>query len=319
MSKAIRRELSLPQPVEQVWRAIATSVALADWMFPNDFEPRVGHTFTFRVPPNPKANFDGLTVQSEVLECEAPNRLVFSWSAGGAVVNTRVSFRLEAEGGGTRLFFEHSGFDFTHEWGEQAFRGAEFGWAKMLGQLPATVTAAVAVATASAIVGAGADVDVADAANSLATSPSGASAALRTERVLSASSKRVFEAFEKPAQLAEWWGPNGFTNTFQVFEFKPGGRWVFVMHSANGADYPNESIFREIDRDTKIVIEHVAKPWFRLSVTLTTRGDATNLVWIQEFETPEVAAKMRPICEPANEQNLNRLNALLTRASSTLG
>jgi hypothetical protein len=23
---------------------------LAEWMFPNDFEPRVGHQFTFRVP-----------------------------------------------------------------------------------------------------------------------------------------------------------------------------------------------------------------------------------------------------------------------------
>ena len=31
-------------------------------MFPNDFAPRVGHRFTFQVPPNPQANFDGLTV-----------------------------------------------------------------------------------------------------------------------------------------------------------------------------------------------------------------------------------------------------------------
>jgi uncharacterized protein YndB with AHSA1/START domain len=74
-----------------------------------------------------------------VLECEAPSRLAFSWSAGGPVVDTRVSFRLEPDGEGTRLFFEHSGFDLDHPWGEQAFKGAEFGWAKMLGQLPAVV------------------------------------------------------------------------------------------------------------------------------------------------------------------------------------
>jgi uncharacterized protein YndB with AHSA1/START domain len=140
----IRRELLVPQPREQVWRAITDSATLAEWMFPNDFEPRVGHRFTFRVPGNPKANFDGLVVRCEVLECEPPHeneggRLAFSWSAGGAVENTRVSFRLEPDGQGTRVHFEHSGFDLSHPFGQQAFKGAEYGWAKMLGQLSAVV------------------------------------------------------------------------------------------------------------------------------------------------------------------------------------
>ena len=47
-----------------------------------------------------------------------------------------MSFRLEPDGDGTRLFFEHSGFDVSQPWGEQAFKGAEYGWAKMLKQLP---------------------------------------------------------------------------------------------------------------------------------------------------------------------------------------
>jgi len=38
-----------------------------------------------------------------------------------------------------RVFFEHSGFDVSQPWVEQALRGAEFGWAKMLKQLPAVV------------------------------------------------------------------------------------------------------------------------------------------------------------------------------------
>jgi len=141
MTKAIRREILFPQPREQVWRAIADSQALAEWMFPNDFEPRVGHRFTFRVPGNPKVNFDGLTVNCEVLECVPPRgneggQLAFSWSAGG-LGDTRVSFRLEPDGEGTRVFFEHAGFDAS--WAEQAVKGAEYGWAKMLGQLPAVV------------------------------------------------------------------------------------------------------------------------------------------------------------------------------------
>ena len=139
MTQTIRREIQVPQPREQVWRAITDSATLAEWMFPNDFEPRVGHHFTFRVPGNPKMNFDGLTVRCEVLECQPPIRLEFSWSAGGAVENTKVSFHLESDGNGTRIFFEHSGFDLAHPFGQQAFKGAEFGWAKMLKQLAVVV------------------------------------------------------------------------------------------------------------------------------------------------------------------------------------
>jgi uncharacterized protein YndB with AHSA1/START domain len=97
MSKTIQREMHFAQPREQVWQAITESATLAEWMFPNDFEPRVGHHFTFQVPGNPKMNFDGLTVHCEVLKCEAPSQLVFSWSAG-ELVDTKVSFRLEPDG-----------------------------------------------------------------------------------------------------------------------------------------------------------------------------------------------------------------------------
>jgi uncharacterized protein YndB with AHSA1/START domain len=139
MTKAIRREILIPQPREQVWRALTESATLAEWMFPNDFEPRIGHQFTFRVPPNPKVGFDGLVVRCEVLECEPPSRLAFSWSAGGPVENTRVSFLLEADDHGTRVHFEHSGFDMAQPWAEQAVRGAESGWAGMLKRLAGVV------------------------------------------------------------------------------------------------------------------------------------------------------------------------------------
>lgn len=129
MTDSIRRELVFPQSREDVWRALTDSAALAEWMYPNDFEPRVGHRFTFRVPPNPQAGFDGI-VRCEVLECTPPSRLVYSW-AGGAVVGTRVSYRLETDGDGTRVFFEHSGFDLSQSWGDAAFKGAEFGWTLM--------------------------------------------------------------------------------------------------------------------------------------------------------------------------------------------
>jgi uncharacterized protein YndB with AHSA1/START domain len=151
----------------------------------------------------------------------------------------------------------------------------------------------------------------------LVSQASNPNAALSTERVLSANPRQVFSAFEQPDRLAQWWGPDGFTNTFEQFEFRPGGRWVFVMHGPSGADYPNENVFREIEPAAKIVIEHVGKPWYKLTVTLTARGgDQTHLAWVQEFESPEFAAKMRPLCEPANEQNLNRLESIIASENS---
>jgi uncharacterized protein YndB with AHSA1/START domain len=141
-------------------------------------------------------------------------------------------------------------------------------------------------------------------------------AVLSTERVLPFIPHQVFAAFVQPERLAQWWGPNGFRNTFEQFEFTPGGRWVFVMHGPNGADYPNEAVFREIQPDNKIVIEHVSPPRFTLSVLLTAHGDKTHLTWIQEFESPEVAAQLRHICEPANEQNLDRLESHLASGNS---
>lgn len=144
--------------------------------------------------------------------------------------------------------------------------------------------------------------------------PTQLDAALSTERLLSSTPQQVFAAFEQPELLAQWWGPDGFANTFEQFEFKPGGRWVFVMHGPDGASYPNESVFRQIERHCKIVVEHVVAPWFTLTVTLTPEAGQTRLTWVQQFESAEMAAKLQALCGPANEQNLNRLEAVLQQA-----
>ena len=138
MTKTIQKEILLPQPREQVWRALTEPATLAQWMFPNNFAPHIGHKFTFQVPGNPKVNFDGLTVHCEVLECDPPARLAFTWSAA-ALTNTRVTFQLQSVPEGTRLLLEHSGFEITEHFTPQNFRGAEYGWAGMLAKLPAAI------------------------------------------------------------------------------------------------------------------------------------------------------------------------------------
>jgi uncharacterized protein YndB with AHSA1/START domain len=131
----------------------------------------------------------------------------------------------------------------------------------------------------------------------------------RTSREIPASPDQVFAAFSDPRRLARWWGPAGFTNTFNVCEFKPGGRWEFVMHGPDGTNYPNESVFAEIEPPAKVVVDHVAAPVFRLTVTLAPSAAGTTVTWVQVFESAEVASRIEHIVIPANEQNLDRLTA----------
>jgi hypothetical protein len=88
---------------------------------------------------------------------------------------------------------------------------------------------------------------------------------LRASRWLDAAAGAVFEGFERPELLARWWGPAGFSNTFERFEFRPGGRWVFVMHGPDGRDYPNECAFRVVEPGL-VELEHVVAPLFTLRV-----------------------------------------------------
>ena len=130
-----------------------------------------------------------------------------------------------------------------------------------------------------------------------------------TSREIPASPDEVFAAFSDPERLARWWGPAGFTNTFAVCEFKPGGRWSYVMHGPNGGQYRNESVFAEVDAPRKVVVQHVSEPKYRLTVTLAPSASGTTVSWSQAFEKADVASRIQHIVVPANEQNLDRLTA----------
>jgi uncharacterized protein YndB with AHSA1/START domain len=112
-----------------------------------------------------------------------------------------------------------------------------------------------------------------------------------------------------PEKLSRWWGPAGFSNTFNQFQFRPGGKWSFVMHGPDGRNYPNESEFIEIIPNEKVVIRHILEPKFILTIIITGSAQGSIIHWIQEFENAEVAKNIAHIVEPSNEQNLDRLTS----------
>jgi len=135
----------------------------------------------------------------------------------------------------------------------------------------------------------------------------------RTFRDIPASPEQVFAAISDPQRLARWWGPAGFTNTFNVCEFKPGGRWSLVMHGPDGKKYPSENAFAEVEPPTRVVVQHVSEPKYRLTITLAPSAGGTTVSWAQTFESAEIASRIEHIVVPANDQNLERLSSEVLR------
>lgn len=117
-------------------------------------------------------------------------------------------------------------------------------------------------------------------------------------RVLDAPRDLVFAVWTDPKHLAKWWGPNGFTTTTHVFDFRPGGVWRFVMHGPDGRDYQNRITFQEIVEPERIVYRHgggddVEPVQFMQTVTFQDLGNGqTLLTWHGTFPSAEERSRV---------------------------
>ncbi|HSI07698.1 MAG: SRPBCC domain-containing protein, partial [Rariglobus sp.] len=107
--------------------------------------------------------------------------------------------------------------------------------------------------------------------------------------------------------------PKDFKNTFEVFEPRPGGAWKFVMHGPDGTDYKNESVFRELEKPSRIVLDHLSSPRFRVVATFAAEADKTRFTFRMIFETAEMHDRVKGIVVNANEENFDRLAVQLRR------
>jgi hypothetical protein len=85
------------------------------------------------------------------------------------------------------------------------------------------------------------------------------------------------------------------------------------MHGPNGRDYPNESVF-DVVEPGRLEIHHLAGVHeFWLSIELEQHGANTRVYWVQRFTSPAELAGCRHIVEPANDQNLAKLAAVVAQ------
>src|SRR5215204_1024678 len=85
---------------------------------------------------------------------------------------------------------------------------------------------------------------------------------LTISSLVDAPREAVWEIWTQAEHIKNWWGPDGFTNTFGKMDVAPGGVWEFVMHGPDGTNYKNRSIFREVVKLERIVFEHLTGPKF---------------------------------------------------------
>ncbi len=139
-------------------------------------------------------------------------------------------------------------------------------------------------------------------------------------RVFDAPRELVFKAWTDPDQLIKWWGPNGFTNTFQEIEVRPGGVWRFIMHGPDGVDYQNLIVYNEIAAPERLVYSHGSgveddPGQFQVTVTFAERDGKTELTMRSLFATAaerdKVIREYRAV--EGGNQTLDRLGEHLAK------
>lgn len=140
------------------------------------------------------------------------------------------------------------------------------------------------------------------------------------DRLFDVDPATLFDAFADPAKLVEWWGPDGFINEIHEFDLKPGGRWVILMKSEEGAEFLNHSTFQEVSAPERIVfLHHDPIHVFTLEMDFRAENGGTRLSWRMLMEPNEENIQFKQFIAYANEQNFDRLERVLGLSPTSRG
>ncbi len=105
---------------------------------------------------------------------------------------------------------------------------------------------------------------------------------IRITRIYDAPLTLVWDAWTDLAQIAQWWGPRGFTITTHSKDLRAGGSWDYTMHGPDGTDYPNFARYHAVEPRALLVYDHGATsadatPFFRVTATFRDLDGKTEL------------------------------------------
>ena len=119
---------------------------------------------------------------------------------------------------------------------------------------------------------------------------------LTITRTLNAPRALVWKMFSDPYHLAQWWGPEGYTNRVEKLDFRTGGSWLHVMIGPDGRELPTDNIILEVTEPERIVYRNAPAdprlfgdnppPAFTKTVTFEDLGGGrTQLTLVCIFDT----------------------------------
>ncbi len=144
---------------------------------------------------------------------------------------------------------------------------------------------------------------------------------LQIIRLYDAPVKAVWDAWTDPAKAALWWGPRGFTITTHSKDLRPGGHWHYTMHGPDGVDYPNKTVYFEVEDCAKLVYDHGANddqpPLFRVTVLFSESDGKTKMDMRMAFASPESAVEIGKFIKKAGGNSTwDRLGEYLEKTSA---
>lgn len=126
---------------------------------------------------------------------------------------------------------------------------------------------------------------------------------IKITRIYDAPVKLVWDAWVDPKQVAQWWGPRGFTLTTFSKDVRTGGHWNYTMHGPDGVDYRNITQYLEVEKYSRLVYDHGANetqpPLFRVTVDFTEVKGKTKMEMSMALATPEAAEETRKFIKKA--------------------
>jgi uncharacterized protein YndB with AHSA1/START domain len=111
-------------------------------------------------------------------------------------------------------------------------------------------------------------------------------AALVVRRTIRATAARLFEAWTRPAQLKQWWGPDGVVCVEAEIDLRLGGRYRIANRLPDGKILWIAGVFEVIDPPHTLVytwaLEPIAGVSERVTVQFKPQGESTEVIVTHE-------------------------------------